>query len=303
MTNLTYLKITTVAIVLSASFCKFARAENEIDCPTGSSTTSTCWECGPTCTAKFDSATHTMTFSGEGGMYAYEDNTPWKGIASRITTVVVEEGITALPYSFVHTWKKDTSNITSISLPTSLTKIGNAAFARLNNGNQLNGLVIPENVTEWGSSVFYYSLGDIYCPKSQINNCNANNDGGSKKVSISAYEKKDGMYYVYDSQNNVAEIYDSYGSFSANVKKPAADRVSQKDENGNITLYDAQGNIAAIHTAAGVLTKYAYGRDGSVAAYDAKGNLKKFTKRGPFTIPEADALTKEGPVNTVTITW
>ena len=43
--------------------------------------------------------------------------------------------------------------------------------------------------------------------------------------------------------------------------------------------------------------------DGSSYTFDAKGNLLGATKRGPFTIPEANALTKDGPVNTVTFTW
>ena len=65
---------------------------------------------------------------------------------------------------------------------------------------------------------------------------------------------------------------------------------------------DSNGNVIARFDGANKL-RYAQGADGSAYTYDKNGNLSKATKRGPFTIPEANALTKDGPVNTVTITW
>ena len=69
-----------------------------------------------------------------------------------------------------------------------------------------------------------------------------------------------------------------------------------------LSVTDSNGNVIARFDGANRL-RYAQGADGSAYTYDKNGNLSKATKRGPFTIPEANALTKDGPVNTVTITW
>ncbi len=260
------------------------------DCQNGEQN---CWPCGENCTARFDASTHTMTYSGTGDMYQNMVNstTPWIGISSQIHNVVVEEGITSLQPHFLHNWYLSTGNITSISLPSTLTKIGDAAFARLSSKeNQINSLVIPENVTEWGESVFYHSYGNIYCPVSQINNCNKNNNGSSRKVSIASYEHKDGLYYVYDSNGNIDEIYDNYQNFSDSVKKGASERLSQKDENGNIITYDEKGRMVARYSSNSGLTKYVHNSDGSVAVYNKDGKLIGLKGKRILTVDEAASL-------------
>ena len=266
---------------LTLGFLGESKADS--DCQNGEQN---CWPCGENCTARFDASTHTMTYSGTGDMWDVNSNTPWKGISSQITTAVVEEGITSVGSAFLHNWHLNTSNLTSISLPSTLTKIGNAAFARLWNGNQLNGLVIPENVTEWNSSAFYYSKGNIYCPVSQISNCQAQYHQGT----FSSYEHKDGVYYVYDGQGNVDEIYSSYSDFNLSVKKPVAERLSQKDENGNIITYDENGRIVSRYSSNSGLTKYAYNSDGSISIYNKNGKLIGLKGKRILTVDEAASL-------------
>ena len=301
-----FFKTLTTGVAVTLVFYSQACATEYISCgnKTGD-TTSNCWSCGETCSARFDSSSHTITFSGTGDMtpsLAGDSSTaPWKGIVSQIHSIVIEEGITSVPNQTFHNYYQNTGNVTSVYLPSTLTSIGGAAFARMSNGNQLDGLVIPENVTEWGGSVFYHSYGNIYCPVSQINNCNQNNDGG-RKVSIASYEHKDGFYYVYDGQGNVDEIYANYGDFNSSVKKPVTDRLSQKDENGNITVYNANGQILGKYLSDKGLTRYVYNDDGSVMIYDKSGKLIGTQGKRIFTVDEATALAS-GNKNTFSIKY
>ena len=92
--------------------------------------------------------------------------------------------------------------------------------------------------------------------------------------------------------------------------------------------YDQKGNLAAKRNRAGDLVEaYTYSNSGNLTGikkydaegnvigsedykYDAGGNLVSAYRNGKalylrkiYTIPEAEAATKDGPVNTVTFTW
>lgn len=92
-----------------------------------------------------DSDTYTLTISGEGDMIGTmwvdnTDNAPWKDYREKITSLVIDEGITSISASaFRETY------ITNIELPSTLQHIGNAAFYNIK--NEINGdLMIPANV-------------------------------------------------------------------------------------------------------------------------------------------------------------
>ena len=129
--------------------------------------------------------------------------------------------------------------------------------------------------------------------------------------------------YEYDTTGNLLKITDtegniydedgnkfSYHTDGSYTKTDLEDNVYWYDSDGQLlrttdilgNIYDKNGEIIEHYDNSGIM-RYAKGIDGSDYYFDKNGNLKGMTKRGPFTIPEANALTKDGPVNTVTITW
>lgn len=87
-----------------------------------------------------------ITFSGEGNMknYDYSGGQPWDDYADRITSVIIEEGITSVGECAF----KGLINLESIILPkTSLKKIGEAAFYGC---TSLKSLYVPDGIyTIW----------------------------------------------------------------------------------------------------------------------------------------------------------
>lgn len=126
----------------------------------------------------------TLTLSGTGSTYDYESiaKLPWYeyinhyGLYNRITTVIIEEGITRLGKNLIH----DYGYIENISLPSTLKEIGYSCFGysdvntvTLNDGleiigdrafeycDELDYIVIPDTVETIGSNAFYYCRTDI----------------------------------------------------------------------------------------------------------------------------------------------
>jgi len=92
----------------------------------------------------------TLTISGTGGMPSFSGVTalPWYNYLSQIKTIVVEEGVTALG---THAFR-ECPNLTSVSLPNTLTTIGYSMFVRC---NSLKSIVIPDSVTTLNAHTFY----------------------------------------------------------------------------------------------------------------------------------------------------
>ena len=112
-------------------------------------------KCGADVSWKFDK-NYTLTIYGTGAMYDYPTgdgdnwwtdwNLPWKYCYDMIQRVVVEEGVTYLGEESLSSLR----NATSLSLPNSLTTIGQAALY----GFGGTEITIPKNVKRIGSFVF-----------------------------------------------------------------------------------------------------------------------------------------------------
>lgn len=112
-------------------------------------------KCGADVSWKFDK-NYTLTIYGTGAMYDYPTgdgdnwwtdwNLPWKYCYDMIRRVVVEEGVTYLGVESL----SDLRNTTALSLPDSLTSIGQAALS----GFGGTEITIPKNVKRIGSFVF-----------------------------------------------------------------------------------------------------------------------------------------------------
>ena len=103
-----------------------------------------------------ENPTYTLTISGTGAMYDYPTgdgdnwwtdwNLPWKYCYDMIQRVVVEEGVTYLGEESLSSLR----NATSLSLPNSLTTIGQAALYAIG----VSSLVIPDKVVSIGDFAF-----------------------------------------------------------------------------------------------------------------------------------------------------
>lgn len=116
------------------------------------------WSCGANAsnivTAHFNSASGTLTFSGEGAMENYQTMhfvAPWKEISNQIKKIVIENGITSIGSNAFYQCS-DMQATLDLSDAKALTSIGNNAFYGC---KKLTGsLEIPDSVTEIGAEAF-----------------------------------------------------------------------------------------------------------------------------------------------------
>ena len=116
------------------------------------------WSCGATdsdtVTAHFNSASGTLTFSGEGAMENYQTMhfvAPWKEISNQIKKIVIENGVTSIGSNAFYQCS-DMQATLDLSDAKALTSIGNNAFYGC---KKLTGsLEIPDSVTEIGAEAF-----------------------------------------------------------------------------------------------------------------------------------------------------
>ena len=87
----------------------------------------------------------TLTISGTGPMV--NSGSAWGGYSERITSVVVEEGVTSICDSAF----KDCKKLTTVTLPAGLTSIGASAFARCSG---LTSITFPDGLTSIGNEAF-----------------------------------------------------------------------------------------------------------------------------------------------------
>ena len=107
----------------------------------------------------------TLTISGNGAIPNYAWNgayydTPWYSHCESIKTVVIAEGVTSIGY-----FTFSGCGLTSITIPNSITSIGDNAFERCIN---LTSVTIPDSVTSIGNFAFFgcNSLASISIPNS-----------------------------------------------------------------------------------------------------------------------------------------
>ena len=104
--------------------------------------------CGTGVTWLYVESTQALTISGSGAMTDYNfNNQPWKDLKSQITTVTIESGVTKIgDYAF-----EVCTNLTAITIPASVTSIGNYAFCGCTN---LTAITIPAGVESIGTAAF-----------------------------------------------------------------------------------------------------------------------------------------------------
>ena len=116
------------------------------------------WSCGANAsnivTAHFNSASSTLTFSGEGAMENYQIMhyvAPWKEISNQIKKIVIGNGVTSIGSNAFYQCS-DMQATLDLSDAKALTSIGNNAFYGC---KKLTGsLKIPDSVTEIGAEAF-----------------------------------------------------------------------------------------------------------------------------------------------------
>ena len=131
---------------------------------------STGGSCGDNMTWWFDSDTGTLTISGSGEMYNYDNydknsqedyfynaffgyetigKSPWNIYEKNIKTVIIEDGVTSLGYYAFY----DCREITAMILSESVTDIGRSAFEHC---EALEYIDIPDSVTNIGDYAFAF---------------------------------------------------------------------------------------------------------------------------------------------------
>jgi len=115
--------------------------------------------CGTNLTWTLSSAGELHIF-GDGNMQNYSIlGSPWYDFRDKITTVVIENGVTLLGGSAF----SGCSNLMSVVIPSSVTSIGESAFEMCSN---LTSIVIPEGITSIGGFYGCSSLTSIVIPSS-----------------------------------------------------------------------------------------------------------------------------------------
>ena len=110
--------------------------------------------CGAGLTWSFDESTGTLTISGEGAMKDYpfsaveESLVPWYAHRNKITTVVMEPGITHLGSNSFYF----SDSLVSVTIPDTVTSIGECAFYECTALKKVN---LPGSITEIGYRLFY----------------------------------------------------------------------------------------------------------------------------------------------------
>ncbi len=104
-----------------------------------------------------------LTISGTGDMldYTEEVGSPWYSNHSKITGVVIEDGVTSIGGAAF----MGCNGLTSVTLPNSVTSIGNAAFTDC---SSLTSVTLPSSITSIRGSAFYgcSSLTSVTIPNS-----------------------------------------------------------------------------------------------------------------------------------------
>ncbi|MCM1285360.1 MAG: InlB B-repeat-containing protein [Acetobacter sp.] len=120
---------------------------------------STSGSCGESATYTIDGTVLTVSGTGEMTAYAKAADRPWSDFCNTITSVVVEEGITAIGDNCFQSF----SALTDVSLPSTLKYIDTRAFTAC---SILESIVLPEGLEYIGDQAFIrnYKLRNVNCP-------------------------------------------------------------------------------------------------------------------------------------------
>lgn len=109
--------------------------------------------CGASLTWNYDEGTGALTITGSGDMsdYSFSEHSPWYNYRLNITSVTLPSGLTKIgAYAFYFS-KNDA--LTSIEIPSAVTSIGQSAFGNCVN---VSSFEIPAGVTSIGSGAFSF---------------------------------------------------------------------------------------------------------------------------------------------------
>ena len=121
--------------------------------------------CGDDLTWSMDQSTGTLTISGQGAMEDYPFSAldkymaPWYVHRDKITTVVMEPGITYIgDYAFL-----SLQRLVSVTIPDTVTAVGQGAFYEC---SALERVLLPDSISQAGISVFAFctSLTEVRLP-------------------------------------------------------------------------------------------------------------------------------------------
>lgn len=242
-------------------------------------------KCGDHATWEYHPSNGTLTISGSGEMYDYDDPTgenanvrPWEDISLQVKKVVVEDGITYIgSYAFANMTKelkevtlgKDiteigdkafycTRAVSNYTLPEGLTKIGELAFS---NTDSLDGIKLPSTLTEIGAKAFYAGhLYGIVVPKSVT------------KIADNTFE----LIYAYRKSDDAAipVIYLESDTLALTRNDAAVCRLNGGKMNK--TVFEA--NKFAVPTRAGYIFQGWYEADENGNATETKANVPAANK-------------------------
>ena len=117
-------------------------------------------QCGDDLYWEFDKSTGKLTITGSGEMWDYSmGSAPWFSgnmIYSRMKTIHLSEGVTSIGSCAFYARDEScdwypTADLTTVILPDSLQRIGDAAFTYC---VKLQSVIIPDSVTDIGRSAF-----------------------------------------------------------------------------------------------------------------------------------------------------
>jgi uncharacterized repeat protein (TIGR02543 family) len=98
------------------------------------------------------SSGYTLTISGAGDMESYSNSSsmPWHSYRSSLKSLVIQQGVTSISAFY------DYSGLTSVTIPSSVTSIGQSAFSGCSG---LTSVTIPNSVTSIDARAFYECSG------------------------------------------------------------------------------------------------------------------------------------------------
>lgn len=162
--------------------------------------------CGETVDYFYDKATKTLTISGKGAIYDYDNGSnkaPWSAYADEIRKIEIESGITSIGYFAFYKY----SGITSLSIPATVGYIGSSAFEDC---TSLTSLTLNEGLLYFGGSAFEgcTALKTLTIP-STVNT-----------ISINAFKNCKGITDVYCYAENVPDTH--FDAFDATPTEKSA---------------------------------------------------------------------------------